>query len=216
MWFLRIFFFKQKKGPASLWLGLSIYSLSKLAFWFLCEVTNRKKRRKFDEEKQEDKIVENKNFKTDYQTNYKPFILDNNNNVITDSKQITKSIDNYYNQLNRESKFNSPVSLSPANKRYNSSFGQFTPMIYKAGLEMYPKKPLKIRKANEEENANTDKTTDETADGKIPEPTEKNLEETDLDKLSNESGWMTKLVRQKNKLMNLGSLFSRNAKVNPN
>lgn len=161
-------------GPASLWLGLSIFSFSKLIFWFLCEITNRKSKKKPTELNLDDHSKSSTNFNTsnqanfkDYNTNYdqnfSAFYLDNNlAKSIYDQdkkdKNMNESFDRYHkrsnkNLLQNSSKLNSPITNSLFNnKTYPiNSISQLSPSIYRVGLDMYPKKNLKIKKTIEED-----------------------------------------------------------------
>lgn len=146
-------------------------------------------------------------------------------------KEIKSTIDNYYNQLNKslvrsDSDFASPlvrkgssVFINPTINNKNdpiNSISRLSPSIYKVGLEMYPKKNLKLKKTIPEEtgdvNAVSSKTPETVESGPTDAPASVRVEEQEKPK--NES-WLSKLNRQRTRLMN--SLLNRdNHKVYPN
>lgn len=228
-------------GPASLWLGLSMYSISKLMFWFLCEITNRKAKKKTTSDDSlrnrsarlndltngrlsvlrntPDKLMNASAYLTDYRTNYRPFVFDpnldpniykmhlnwRNDKVKFNSRAqlIDSSLDKHYsNQLARNltlNGFNSP-SFGKNNPISSISGGKLSPLIYKTGLEMYPKKALKIKKTINEQ---TPKGADQS-NGNVIESNRK----------ANSDRWLSRLANQKNKLITY--LFKSHRKVYPN
>ena len=228
-------------GPASLWLGMSIYSLSKLVFWFLCEITNRKAKKKQTNLFDKNNLTKLNNLNgsaklkdDNFNTNYSPFYLNDNQNVYNSKvnydvikdknldKNLTKSIDSYYNQLNKN--LNPTNEFSPIIN--NSAFSNAIPInqlstpIYKIGLEMYPNKNLKIKKAAtfEEEK---DKNVKEVVSNDNNNNTNANLKEVTIkeevidNQNLNSSSWISKLKNQKTKLIN-SLLKKNNHKVYPN
>lgn len=135
-------------GPSSLYLGLSIYSISKLVFWFLCEITNRKsKKRKNIENLEEDlKKLNDKGLNSlsrqshfdlrNYDTNFRPFYLNDslaskvtsknleaaNLEPDKNEKEIKSTIDNYYNQLNKSLIRSDSDLASPVMQKSSSVF----------------------------------------------------------------------------------------------